>query len=532
MKLPESNRPRPEEDTSKKPEQNPSDPLHALFNSLFALPKSIYNRGNEHGRALTRRQQYKNNNGEAPRPRSARRECARWEGQGYRGQDSREEQTSAKDSLTSQDVAKPEELATPGESKIATEVDEWVQKIIGELERGEKEARQLYEQWMAVSEVRPTHQESARETSKTRDKNAELTRSPQATEGFPWSGMFPFWPADGHSQGGEHGNSQHIFTEDIQQHQGPRKQAEDVDETIEKLHKDFGRWLSDADRWRERFQKGFERDARLWQDESLFGSSVPFSKPLSTLFSLGMRPFLPEQSAVGYLLYSEYSPLHLEHEEGFDSSFRQRFEDLLRCEDGKAMMSKEECASGNNMSSVDWLGRLIPFLKEGESSGRGQVTIGSASGDPFALQVRERQTPDNSARLTQEPYDNGPATEQDMYEQHFSNFPREPFPISSVPRSVPQEPESRSSRPSILSTMTRTERHVAPDGSVTTKTVLKKSFADGSEENWETTETTPATRPAWREQRSEVERGTNSEIVQSDKPRPDQEPSRGWFWSS
>lgn len=525
-----SNRSSSEEATSKKPEQHPRDPLNTLFSSLFAIPKSIYNRGNEHGRAFTRRHQCENDDGEEPRPRSARRESARWEGQGYRGQDTREEQVPVNSNSTSHAATKSEEVAKDMDAKIEAEVDDWMQKMVGELERGEKEARQLYEQWMAVSDVKSAHQNPARETAQKQDKDVELTGSPQAPEGSPWAEMFPAWSADGHNQGQEHDDRQRVFTKNVQQHQRPHKAAEDLDETIDKLHKNLGRWLSDAHLWRDRFHKGFERELRLWQDEDLFGPSLPFSKPLSTLFSLGIRPFLPEQSAIGYLLHSEYSPLHLEHDEGFDSSFRQRFEDLLRAADGKAMTSKREYASGKSTSVVEWLGRLIPLLKEVENSGCGQITIGSDSRDPSIPQARERHTPLDSSRFIQEPYD-GPSTEQDMYEQHFSNFPREPFQITTVPRSVPQDGKSQYSRPSILSTMSRTERHVAPDGSVTIKTVLKKSFADGSEENSETTESTPATRPEWREQRSEVERGLNSEMAKAQTTQ-DQESKRGWFWSS
>lgn len=506
------------------PEQNPRDPINALFNSLFALPKSIYNRGNEHGRAFTRRHHYENDDGERPRPRSARRECARWEGQGYRGQDNREEHVPAKDTLIDQAVIKPEEISKDVAPKVETEVDDWVQKIIGELERGEKEARQLYEQWMAVADSKTTCQESGKEDAQQGNTDAELTTQTKAPERPPWVDIFPSWSAEGHKQGQGHGNHHHVFTNDVQQPHRSQTPVEAVDGTLDNLHKNLGRRPSEAARRREGVQESSEGDSRQWQDGAIFGPSNPFLHPLNTLFSLGLQHFLPEQSAIGYLLYSEYSPLHLEHEDGFDSSFRQRFEDLLRAENGKAMMSEEECASGNTTSFFKWLGRVVPLLKEDENSGASQRTFSIASVDPSVLQVVRQKT------LGQEPYD-GPATEQDMYDQHFSNFPREPFQIPSVPRSVLPESENRSSRPSILSTMTRTERHVAPDGSVTTKTVLKKRFTDGSEENSETTETRPATGPVWREQRPEVERGLDSEIARS-KPMEDQEPKRGWFWSS
>lgn len=54
---------------------------------------------------------------------------------------------------------------------------------------------------------------------------------------------------------------------------------------------------------------------------------------------------------------------------------------------------------------------------------------------------------------------------------------------------------SASPRPSIISTLTKTQRNVAPDGTVTTKTVTKRRFADGNEESDEMTDTVPGTKP-------------------------------------
>jgi hypothetical protein len=425
-------------------------------------------------------------------------------------------------------VNKAESFDKELESKIEKEVDDWMEKVIEDLEKGEQEAKQLYERWMTVSDDKSKWSETAILELRQADNEIELAKSRRVPGGSPWADIFPSWSTEGQNRGHEPSNHQHKFKTEVQ-NQPPHRPAEDVDETIDKLHKDLGRWLGDADQWRQRFQKGFERDSRLWQDEGLFGPSIPFSKPLSTLFSLSMRPFLPEQSAMGYLLYSEYSPLHLEHEEGFDSSFRQRFEDLLRAEDGKAMLSKDECKPANQTSSVDWLGRLIPLLKDGENGGPGQITIGSDWSNSSVLQVQERQTPFDNSRHTRES-DDGPGTEQDMYKQHFSHFPREPLEVAFTSRSILQEPEIQSSRPSILSILTTTERLVASDGSVTTKTVLKKRFADGREESSETIENTPATRPTWREQRSEL--GANFEIARRKPALSDEPEKKGWFWSS
>lgn len=415
--------------------------------------------------------------------------------------------------------------------KLEKEVDDWVERIIEDLEKGEKEARQLYETWMTVPNEKPGQSESGQSEPASRelhpvDNENERAKSARHPGDSKWVNIFPSWSVEGQCRWNEHGRRHHTFTKEIQD-EAPHQPAQDIDETIEKLHQDIDRWLGDADQWRHRFQRGCERDSRLWQDEGLFGPSMPFSRPLSTLFSLGLRSFFPEQSAMGYLLYSEYSPLHLEHEEGFDSSFRRRFEDLLRAEDGKAMLSKEECSSASRTSSVDWLGRLVPLLKAGENGGRHQVTIGNASGNFSELQVQEQKPSFDKPRDTRKS-DGEPETEQDLYGQHFTNFPREPLEASSFSRSISQE--SPYPQPSILSTLTTTERHVSPDGSVTTKTVLKRRFADGREENSETVETIPATRPAWLEQRPALDAETQSA---ERKPTLDEaSKKRGWFWSS
>jgi hypothetical protein len=84
--------------------------------------------------------------------------------------------------------------------------------------------------------------------------------------------------------------------------------------------------------------------------------------------------------------------------------------------------------------------------------------------------------------------------------------------------------------PSVLSTLTTTERTVAPDGSVTTKVVLKKRFADGREENSETVHTQHGqedaqVRDPWRALQAPPA-PVEKESLSGEKKR-----SR-WFWSS
>ncbi|KAJ4411364.1 hypothetical protein N0V91_001148 [Didymella pomorum] len=94
---------------------------------------------------------------------------------------------------------------------------------------------------------------------------------------------------------------------------------------------------------------------------------------------------------------------------------------------------------------------------------------------------------------------------------------------------TPQGPSlllSSESKSTILSTLTTTERMTAPDGTVTTKVVLKKRFADGSEQCSETIHT----------QRGEEIRQTEDswKATQSAQSNDDKRVQKkgGWFWSN
>jgi hypothetical protein len=91
-----------------------------------------------------------------------------------------------------------------------------------------------------------------------------------------------------------------------------------------------------------------------------------------------------------------------------------------------------------------------------------------------------------------------------------------------------QEETTNGFTPSILSTMTTTERTVALDGSITTKVVLKKRFADGREESSESVHTQRGDEP------SSLQNAWNN--ISKPEPRPENKPApqtkSGWFWSS
>lgn len=106
----------------------------------------------------------------------------------------------------------------------------------------------------------------------------------------------------------------------------------------------------------------------------------------------------------------------------------------------------------------------------------------------------------------------GTETEMDAYEQLLQPS------ASSAPSA---EIESK-----LLSTLTTTERTIAPDGTVTTKVVLKKRFADGSEQSSESVHTQRA------EHSSQVEPSWIPLQQSPNDPSSKEQKRGGWFWSN
>ena len=132
--------------------------------------------------------------------------------------------------------------------------------------------------------------------------------------------------------------------------------------------------------------------------------------------------------------------------------------------------------------------------------------------------------------------DAGHETELDMYEHVLGakggatglrTGDATPTSLDGVPKAKHFERNELQS-PGIMSTLTTTETVSLPDGRVTTKTVLRKRFADGREESKETVHTTQSEQ----EQKGFNER--NGEVTLSDVDgtrRKDEGKKGGWFWS-
>jgi hypothetical protein len=116
-------------------------------------------------------------------------------------------------------------------------------------------------------------------------------------------------------------------------------------------------------------------------------------------------------------------------------------------------------------------------------------------------------------------------TELDAYD-HLLTKPS----TSAVAKANPFEEASSRLKPSILSTLTTTERSVAPDGSVTTKVVLKKRFADGREESSETVHTQRGQNMD--RLRDQWSSNSAAHVGKPAATNEDEKKRGGWFWSN
>ncbi|RDW93103.1 uncharacterized protein DSM5745_00425 [Aspergillus mulundensis] len=343
---------------------------------------------------------------------------------------------------------------------------------------------------------------------------------------------------------------------------------------------------------------------RLWLDDHttarLFGM---YHHPLFSSMTSAESPMWP----LNYLMFSPYSPLHLERqaryrarrEQGVFSSlmssmslsseaepdndeprWREAFEDLLRLENGEPMLDRDTAAVARSEPRKDWLGGLIKrgslgkqwkFSSPSETQPWSSIIFDPSERD--SDEVPSVPAPEKTIPAAEESTTK-PATELDIYDRfladidarereffgahhspllHFLLADRRRGPNSppsdynddtegwlelvsggnkhSVPESksesvsteapvesstVPTSTEITAEKPSaenyVVSNSVSTERVRLPDGSIQTKTVRTKRYADGREE---TSTSTEVVNPPQRDQNS--------------GQQPD-ETKGGWFW--
>ncbi|KAL9118255.1 MAG: hypothetical protein Q9187_005200 [Circinaria calcarea] len=257
-------------------------------------------------------------------------------------------------------------------------------------------------------------------------------------------------------------------------------------------------------------------------------------------FSGGMLPrHLNEDGAfrplgawpIGFVAMSPYSPLQLERQERLrhhGAKWRNAFEDLLAVQSGREMVEEKQRPQEQGSSS-EWVrsmlerGLLGPFKPIGASNER--LTELS----PPAKEVDPR-------RLEHDAQENE-TTELDLYERFLGTQGQLPISPSSITTRLLEPSTERAGEDEhtgIISTLTTTERKMLPNGTVHTKVILKKRFADGREESSETLHTT---------QRSSLQKSQSTIAAQSaervageatageGKTQEEKKEKMGWFWS-
>lgn len=268
---------------------------------------------------------------------------------------------------------------------------------------------------------------------------------------------------------------------------------------------------------------------------------------------------------IAYLLYSPYSPVRLEQQPALRDHavlWREAFEDLLAVQNGEQVSSERDHDSP--VPSVDWVRRMIGLAmckrdqdKDEEDRDADSEALSSIPGRMVRLTATRQSRHDanegdgSQAHEDLDQYESGEEqlTELDLYKYFLrlqgiassaGSSSREPslsIPDSQSPsrsfahlqhHSNPVETEGQ--KPSILSTLTTTERTAFPDGTTHTKVVLKKRFSDGREESTETMSTqNPVPKPQYQPATRAIDDQGNSETIPGVKGKKKE--NTGWFWS-
>ncbi|OCL02241.1 hypothetical protein AOQ84DRAFT_382876 [Glonium stellatum] len=313
----------------------------------------------------------------------------------------------------------------------------------------------------------------------------------------------------------------------------------------------------------------WRNDPTLQPDQHFENADRMFDETFG-IFNHTHRPSMMSPGFLGamhYLQYNPYSPLRLEEDSQLSKTrvpWRDAFEDLVRAERGQPLLSREELGKSSQTHQMDWMRGLW----ERGSFRRPQFQDWNACNTrPTREDEARRAFPDfepneelqefdeheayeyshDHEEHPDDPYDrsnpcpeahteaetNGPETELDAYERLIGPTEFTPHSTASAAAAVTSTNQSQNadSRPSILSTLTTTERTIQPDGTITTKVVLKKRFADGREESSETVHTQRGqgqsgqdADTAWREMR-------NAQFPIHEKKPEKESKTGGWFWS-
>lgn len=241
---------------------------------------------------------------------------------------------------------------------------------------------------------------------------------------------------------------------------------------------------------------------------------------------------IPKSCSAQYVDESPYSPVNLETQGVFRehrAKWRKAFEDLLLVSNGHDL-SQTPSPDGPT-DKWDW----INSLAKRDLIGYNPVGMKKVSAD----QCAECANPESENGASEA----APTTELDFYERFLGSQSARAASSTSKPNSSNiAEGQTDSDKPSLISTLTTTQRRTLPDGSFYTQVVLKKRFSDGREEFTETEHTTHGTHRSVPAQSvsqavkeaapaSTLSLGHDGKIKQALGEKTEEQKKRGWFWS-
>ncbi|MCJ1480540.1 hypothetical protein MMC06_000695 [Schaereria dolodes] len=262
----------------------------------------------------------------------------------------------------------------------------------------------------------------------------------------------------------------------------------------------------------------------VFPNSQVSGSSLPLAQEDSSKIS--DRDDLTALWPMSYVLFDPYSPLQLEQQGRFRDhgiKWRDAFEDLLALQNGKDKPSQSECRK--HFGSADWVESMF---ERGIFNEWGNINHRRPT-----LQDAPRLSTDVSSQQPENDAEEDSMTELDLYKcflaAQYPSTSDEPVPQSPTPSTPPTQSspggKSEVQKPSIISTLTTTERKVLPDGTTHTRVSLKQRFADGREESSETVHTIQGTQ-------TEPTRNTTGDLLAEQAEHSKQERNKkGWFWS-
>jgi hypothetical protein len=247
------------------------------------------------------------------------------------------------------------------------------------------------------------------------------------------------------------------------------------------------------------------------QSSSTFNPFSPFETMLNMITAMEEAVHNPKDLDLFARLFSNeanvhtnaaqdmYSPQTLEDQPGFDRTWRVRFEDLIRADQGIRMLNKEEAEQSMKQRKGDWMER---FLKENP---RGEGMF-------MATKMCEQFRP-TSADCKRNAH---LETEEDAFEYFLK-----------------QQTKSELASGNGISETTATRLNTEPNGSVTLTATTTTIYADGRVETREESQNLPNSHipPRWAK-RLEQESSPKEEKTPPSQPTPTAEKKGGWFWSS